>query len=134
MERSYRISQKIIPLLSVIVSDIFLVSLFLYLAAVRLDLSLEGLFSRAVPLNTVLLVVLLSGITAALLSSPVEAPVPVRAPRRVWVYALLISIFIGSIVSEILKDLSSGAHLIGLAAGFVVFLVSFVIISDDLKT
>lgn len=122
------------PLLSVIVSDIFLVSLFLYLAAVRLDLSLEGLISRAVPLNTVLLVVLLSGITAALLSSPVEAPVPVRAPRRVWVYALLISIFIGSIVSEILKDLSSGAHLIGLAAGVVVFLVSFVIISDDLKT
>lgn len=122
------------PLLSVIVSDTFLVSLFLYLAAVRIDVSLEGLISRAVPLNAVLLVVLLSGIASALVSSSVETSVPVRTPRRVWVYAALISIFIGSIVSEILKDFSPFAHLIGLAVSFVVFLVSFAILYDDSKT
>lgn len=134
MGRSYRIVQKIIPHLSVIISDTFLVSLFLYLAAVHIDLSLEGLISRAVPLNTFLLIVLLSGIAAVLLPQSAETPVSVNAPWRMWVYAMLISVFIGSIVTEILKNLSSWALLIGLAAAFVVFLVSFAIICDDSKT
>ena len=112
-------------------SDLFLVSLFLYLAAVRIDLSLEGLISRAVPLNSILLICMLAGIGAVLLPSDQERVRAQRAPVRLWIYAVLLSTFIGSIIAEILRDLSPWALLMGCAGGFIVFLVCFAIIRQD---
>ena len=118
-------------ILPVIFSDLFFTSFFLYLAAVRIDLTLEGIISRTFPLNILLLVFLLSGIAAVLFPSPQKPLAKQRLPIRMWVYAVLIALFVGSIVAEDLYDFSSAALLMGVAAGFVVFLVSFAIIRTD---
>ncbi|MEK7123044.1 MAG: hypothetical protein AAB855_04280 [Patescibacteria group bacterium] len=118
------------PLISTMVSDVFLVSLFFYLAAVRIDLSMSGLISRAFPLNILLLIVVLSGL-ANVLVPPKDEQTYQKPAKRLWVYVVLISIFIGSIVVEILKNVSPWALLIGCAAGFIVFFVGFAIIRQD---
>lgn len=116
-------------LLASFFSDTFLVSLFLYVAAVRIDLSLEGLISRAFNPNILLLVVLLSGLGSVLCrSSKEESQKDAAPPRRLWFYITLISGFIGAIVFEVLKGPSSWALILGIAAGAIVFLTGFAMI------
>ncbi|MBI4599673.1 hypothetical protein HY732_02005 [Candidatus Uhrbacteria bacterium] len=122
--------EKTLNTLSLMLSDLFMVSLFLYLAAVRIDLSLEGLISRAFNPTILLLICLLSGIGATLCADPERADEQWRAPKRLWVYAVFLSALIGSIVYEALQALSPWALILSGAAAVIVFLASFAIIQS----
>lgn len=93
-------------------SDIFLASLFLYLAAVYIDLSFEGVVSRAFNVTILLIICIASGIGTVLFPHP----------RRSWVPIVVLSVMVGSIVAKISESLSPLALLIGAAGGIVVFL------------
>lgn len=121
---------KILKIFSIILSDLFLVSLFLYLAAVRADLSLGGLLSRAFNLNILLAILFLSGIGAVFCFHPAEETSAGQQPRRLWFYTVALSILIGVTVFEVLNPLSAWAPLMGVASGAIVFLTSFVMIRE----
>lgn len=122
--------EKILKLFSLLFSDLFLVSLFLYLAAVHADLSLDGLLSRAFNLNILLVILLLSGIGSVFCFKPAEETSVEQPQRRLWFYVIALSILIGVIVFEALKPLSPWAIFMGSAAGAIVFLTSFVMIRE----
>lgn len=130
MEGHHETMEKRITLFSFIFSDTFLVSLFLYCAAVRIDLSFEGFISRAFNPTIMLLIVILSGLGSVLCWSPAHEHNARKAPRRLWFYTGLISLFIGSIVFEVLKSISSWALLLSVAAGAIVFLASSAMIRE----
>lgn len=122
--------EKFLKLFSALCSDLFLVSLFLYLAAARIDLSFGGLLSRAFNINILLFILLVSGIGAVFCPQLSKETCAQSQPRRMWFYTGALSILIGSIVFEILRALSSWALFMGGAAGVIVFLTSFVMIRE----
>lgn len=125
--------EKILRLLSSALSDLFLVSLFLYFAAVRIDLSFDGVISRAVNLNFLLITCIIAGVVAIVLPRDTDEGVNEMPPRRLWAYIVVLSVMVGSIVAKILESLSPWALLIGAAGGFVVFLAGSAMMLQDRK-
>ena len=123
---------KIRKVITLVSSDLFLVALFLYLAAVRIDLSLDGLISRAFNPSVLLFICLLSGVGTILCDDSHEESARAPMQKRVWFYGAIFSMLVGSIVYEVLKELSSWALLLGPLAAFIVFLTSFVIIQSSI--
>ncbi len=123
--------EKILKILSSALSDLFLVSLFFYLAAVRIDLSFEGVVSRAVNLNLLLITCIIAGIVAIVFPRDADEGANEMPPRRLWAYVVVLSVMVGSIVVKILESLSPWALLIGVAGGFVVFLAGSAMIWHD---
>lgn len=123
--------EKILRPLSSALSDLFLVSLFLYLAAVRIDLSFDGIVSRAVNLNLLLITCVIAGVVAIVFPGNTDEEVSEMPPRRLWAYIIVLSVMVGSIVVKILESLSPWALLIGAAGGFVVFLAGSAMIWHD---
>lgn len=114
-------------------SDLFLVLLFLYLAAVRIDLSFDGVVSRAVNLNLLLITCIIAGVVAIVFPGNTDEEASEMPPRRLWAYIIVLSIMVASIVTKILEPLSSWALLIGGAGGFVVFLAGSAMMLRDHK-
>lgn len=125
--------EKILRLLSLALSDLFLVSFFLYLAAVRIDLSLDGVVSRAFNLNILLIICVIAGVVAIVLPGNEDEGASEAPPRRLWAYIIVLSVMVGSIVAKILEPLSLWALLIGAAGGFVVFLAGSAMMLQDCK-
>lgn len=123
--------EKILRLLSLALSDLFLVSLFLYLAAVRIDLSFDGVVSRAFNLNLLLITCIIAGVGAIVFPGNTDEGASEIPPRRLWAYIIVLSIMVGSIVAKFLESLSPWALLIGAAAGFVVFLAGSAMMLQD---
>lgn len=111
-------------------SDTFMVSLFLYLALVRIDLSLEGFVSRAFNLNILLIVCILSGVGTVLLDTPPKEGEERPLPRRSWIYAGALSMLVGSLIYQILVLLTPWALIMALGGTSVVFLIFFAMIRE----
>lgn len=125
--------EKILKLLSLALSDLFLVSLFLYLAAVRIDLSFDGVISRAFNLNILLIICIIAGVVAIVLPGNEDEGASETPPRRLWAHIIVLSVMVGSIVVKVLESLSPWALLIGAAGGFVVFLAGSAMMRQDRK-
>lgn len=116
--------------LATILSDLFLASLFLYLAGTLLDLFSPGIVSRALNLSTILAVCMVAGIVSILLGPPQEE-YQGKASVFLWIYSSALSIGGGIMIWQALEPLSSFALVFGGAGALIVFFACFAMMSSD---
>jgi|GEM_PF-2646690 len=111
-----------------IASDLFLVSLFLYLAVMRLEQSIPGIVSRAFNPAILLAICIVSGILAIFLPRSQEKNDRQNAAWG-WIVAVLLCFMTGSFIYTALVPATGWAPLFALAGGSIVFLASFAILN-----
>lgn len=116
-------------LLSIIISDIFLISLVLYLGSMFTEQFMPGLISRAFNVTYLLLACIVSGALSICLPVPSEAVSSKKSPL-VIILSALISIGIGSTIWHLLL-VSPFARIFGIAGSFIVFFAFFAMMSDN---
>lgn len=117
-------------LFATIVSDLFLASLFLYLAGMCADLFSPGIISRALNLSLVLVVCIAAGIFSILLGPPQEEQQK-QSSVFLWVYCVALSIAGGFMIWQALVPFSPHAVLFGLAGASIVFFTCFAMMNGN---
>lgn len=111
-------------------SDVFLASLFLYLAGAYIDLSQPGIISRALNLSTLLVVCVVAGALSILIGKSDEEKQK-KSSVVLWVYTGAVSIAVGALIWQALLPFSHFALIFGAGGASIVFFACFAMMSSD---
>jgi len=111
-------------------ADLFLASLFLYLAGMLIDLFEPGIVSRAFNLTILLGLCLGAGIFSILLGHPEETAENEPTIFH-WIFTCLLSIGSGIMIWQAMVSSSSFALLFGGTGAMIVFFACFAMMKDD---
>lgn len=111
-------------------SDVFLASLFLYLAGAYIDLSQPGIISRALNLSTLLMVCVVAGALSILIGKSDEEKQK-KSSVVLWVYTGAVSIAVGALIWQALLPFSHFALIFGAGGASIVFFACFAMMSSD---
>ena len=117
-------------LLSTTLSDLFLASLFLYLAGMLVDLFEPGFVSRAFNLSILLAVCGGAGFLSILIGQPEEEQKK-RPQIFFWIYTVALSIAAGIMIWQAMIPFSSFALIFGAGGGSIVFYACFAMMIRD---
>ena len=115
---------------STILSDLFLTSLFLYLAGMLADSFAPGIISRALNLSILLAVCVCAGIFSILIGPPEEKHKN-KQSVLLWAYIMFLTSVTGIMIWQTLAPLSRFAVLFAIAGACIVFFALFAMMRDN---
>lgn len=108
--------------------DVFLISLVGYVVLLALESVKPGVTVRYMNLNTLLLVVAVSGAIAVVLPHPAPAP---RNNRWYYMGLVLISLVIGFVVFQLTASVGAWAYVVAAACALIVCSTGIMIQADS---